>query len=49
MKDSPLPRSFFNISAAEFAERNSYYSLTVLTPIFLSTQFGMDQLDASGI
>jgi POT family proton-dependent oligopeptide transporter len=49
MKNKGLPRSFFNIIGGEFAERNSFYSLAVLTPTFLSVQFGMSQNDSAGV
>lgn len=46
---STLPKTFPNIISSEFAERCSYYAITVLTPVYLTQGFGLANDAASGI
>lgn len=49
MNTSALPKTFPNIIGSEFAERCSYYAVSVLTPVCLTQKFGMTSASASGI
>lgn len=49
MNTSALPKTFPNIIGSEFAERCSYYAVSVLTPVCLTQKFGMSGASASGI
>lgn len=49
MNTSGLPKTFPNIIGSEFAERCSYYAVSVLTPVCLTQKFGMTGASASGI
>ncbi len=49
VEKSTLPKTFANIISSEFAERCSYYAVSVLTPVYLTQQFGLTNDAASGI
>lgn len=49
MAEPGLPKSFPNIIGSEFAERCSFYAITVLVPVYLTQKFFLSGTEATGI